>query len=140
LSYLDLFTESYARVVLDPSRPEQLVARFYEQFLSRSELAQELFQNADMDKQRANLRSGMLHVGGFVSTGLQPTIGMRSLAASHQGMQLTRADYDLWLECLVDAVGEVDPPAKVDVADAWRIALAPAISFMLLSSSAQGTS
>lgn len=88
-----------------------------------------------MDLQRAHLRSGMLHVGSFVSTGLQPTAGMRAIAASHRGMHLTRADFDLWLECLVDAVGEVDPPARADVADAWRIALAPAISFLLLSSS-----
>jgi hemoglobin-like flavoprotein len=140
LSYLTLFNESFARVVLDPSRLEQLVSCFYAQFLARSQRAQELFEHVDMDKQRASLRGGLLHVGSFVSTGMKPTSGLRSIAASHQAMHLTRADYDLWLECLVDAVGEVDPPARADVADAWRIALAPAISFLLLSSSLRGAS
>lgn len=135
MSYLILFNESYARVVLNPSRLEQLVSHFYDQFLSRSQRAQELFKNVDMDAQRSHLRAGMLHVGSFVATGLKPTAGLRAIAASHQGMHLTRADFDLWLECLVDAVGEVDPPAQAEVADAWRIALAPAFSFLLLASS-----
>lgn len=39
LSYLTLFNESYARVVLNPSRLEQLVSCFYVQFLSRSQRA-----------------------------------------------------------------------------------------------------
>jgi hemoglobin-like flavoprotein len=55
-------------------------------------------------------------------------------------MNLTRADYDLWLECLIDAIGEVDPPAQANVADAWRIALAPAISYLLIASSSQESS
>ncbi len=140
MSYLALFNESYARVVLNPVRLEQLVARFYDQFLSRSERAQELFQDVEMDQQRSRLRVGLLQVGSFVSTGLQPTAGLRSIAASHQGMNLTRADYDLWLECLIDAIGEVDPPAQANVADAWRIALAPAISYLLIASSSQESS
>jgi len=135
LSYLTLFNESYARVALDPSRLEQLVARFYEHFLSRSERAQDLFQRVDMDTQRAHLRGGLLHVGSFVTTGLHASSTLCRLATSHQAMRLTRADYDLWLECLIDAVGEVDPPARADIADAWRITLAPAISFLLLSNS-----
>lgn len=69
MSYLALFNESFAC----------------------SERAQELSRQVDMDQQRSRLRNGMLLIGTFVSTGLQPTSSLRSIASS---LRLTRADYD----------------------------------------------
>lgn len=135
MSFLTLFNESFARVVLDPSRLEKLVPRFYEVFLARSDRARQLFEGVEMEGQHAHLRVGLLQVGTFVTTGFSPTMALRRLAASHQAMGLTRGDYALWVECLIEALDDVDPPVKGDLADAWRVALAPAITFMQLPSS-----
>ena len=135
MNYLELFNESYARIVLDPQRVERLVAVFYDRFLARSARIRELFSGSDMEAQRVMLRRGLLTVGTFVTTGLRATAQMRRLAQVHQELGLTQADYLEWTDALIDALAEVDPPLRPEVADAWRVALAPAIQFMQLPGS-----
>ena len=132
LNFTQLFNESYARIVLDPERAERLVEIFYERFLSRSARIRELFSETDMQQQRQHLRRGLLTVGTFVTTGLRSTREMNRLAGVHQSLGLTEADYQDWMDALIAALREVDPGMRNEVADAWRVCLAPAITFMQL--------
>lgn len=129
-----LFNESYARTALHPQRSEQLVDIFYKRFLGRSARIRELFSETDMEQQREHLRRGLLTVGTFVTTGLHATAEIRRLARLHQALGLTAADYQDWMESLIEAIGETDPPLRPEVADAWRVCLAPAVAFMQLQS------
>lgn len=132
LNFTELFNESYARNVLDPQRAEKLVEVFYERFLSRSARIRELFSQTDMQQQQVHLRRGLLTVGTFVTTGLRPTQEMHRLARVHQAMGLTAADHQDWMDSLIAALSEVEPGMRPEVADAWRICLAPALTFMQL--------
>lgn len=132
MNYTELFNESYARIVLDPPRAERLVEVFYESFLSHSARIRELFSDTDMQQQRQHLRRGLLTVGTFVTTGLRPTREMSRLAVAHQELGLTSADYQDWMDALIASLREVDPGMQREVADAWRVCLAPAITFMQL--------
>lgn len=134
MNYSELFHESYARVVLDKERAEKLVSVFYERLLARSARLRELFSGINMEHQRQHLRLGLVTVGTFLSTGLKSTREMDRLAEIHRALGLTPADYQDWLDALIEAIAEVDAPLRPEVADAWRIAVAPALVFMQLPS------
>ena len=57
------------------------------------------------------------------------------LSRSLQENGASAADLQRRLDCLLDAVAEVDPPFLSEAEAAWRIALSPAFTFMQLPQS-----
>jgi hypothetical protein len=89
------------------------------------------FANTDMSAQRTMLHDSLLIMVDFNRTRV-PSPALAKLAAVHSRRQqdIAPAFYDLWLDSLVAAVREHDPDFSAEVELAWRIALAPGISFM----------
>jgi hemoglobin-like flavoprotein len=131
MDYLQLFVDSYKRVMAREISQESFFQAFYRIFLSSSPEAAEKFRNTDMNRQQEMLRMSMDHMTYF-SLDRQATENLRSIARVHgrTGADIPPELYDVWLEALVETVRLFDPDYDDEVDLAWRVALAPGITYM----------
>ncbi len=132
-NYLEIFTESFERDVKISMAGKDFFAAFYDAFVDDSAEAAEKFRNVDMRRQREHLRKSLDHMVYF-SIDRQASDEMLRIARVHSksGNDIRPALYDSWLESLVRTVREYDPRFSDDVEIAWRVVLAPGISYMQL--------
>ena len=128
IDYEQLFNDSFERV---RARGDRFYARFYELFLSADPRVAQRFAHTDMAAQRQMLHESLAYVVAF-SAKKQAGTYLQSVAHRHGDADLAipRELFELWLECLLQAVGELDPRFNDDVQSAWRVMLAPGLAFM----------
>ena len=107
---------------------------FYERFVDSSDEVREKFAHTDFEKQTKMLADSLL-VLAVAAQGRQDSPSwdaLPRLAARHSKAQLDIAPhlYDLWLECLIQAVKDSDPQFSPNVEHAWRETLAVGIAYM----------
>jgi hemoglobin-like flavoprotein len=125
---LELFDASLTRCYADP----RFLERFYELFLEASPEAREKFAHTDMAQQRRMLKASlvlmMLGAGGKQ----EGAAHMERIAGVHGKAELDipPALYDVWMDCLIKAVGEFDPQSDEALLQTWRRVLASGIAFM----------
>jgi len=106
--------------------------RFYELFLASSPEIAAKFRDSDLERQKEalleSLQSMLLvrEMGGLVKGHL------KRVADSHSRHQrdIQGPLYDLWEDCLLQAIGEHDPQFDAELENKWRQALRPGIEFM----------
>jgi len=130
MNYAALFNDSFDRVA-GADAGGRLYAAFYERFLASDPLVVDAFANTDMEGQRAMLRESMAFVIGFSQTKDAGTY-LESVARRHGSAHLGIDErlFDLWMDCLVATVGDLDPRFDSSVEIAWRSMLAPGLEFM----------
>ncbi len=125
----ELFNDSYERCL---SRPGFL-ERFYEIFMASSEEIAAKFARTDFKKQRRALRVSLYLLMSAAGASLpEVTVHLERIAEVHSRRQLDIKPelYDLWLDCLLQAVRERDPLLDKDTEAAWRNVLAYGIQVM----------
>lgn len=132
-NYLEIFTESFQRVVGAKVGGVDFFAAFYDAFVSDSAEAAEKFRNVDMQRQQEHLRKSLDHMV-FFSIDRQATEEMLRIAAVHSnsGNDIQPELYERWLDSLLRTVRAFDPEYDDEVEIAWRVVLAPGISYMQL--------
>ena len=132
-NYLEVFTDSFLRVAEAKIGETGFFTAFYDAFVSDSAEAAEKFRNVDMQKQQEHLRKSLDHMV-FFSIDRQATDEMLRVAKiqSKTGHDIRPDLYERWLESLVGTVRAFDPEFDDEVEIAWRVVLAPGISFMKL--------
>ena len=132
-NYLEIFTASFQRVVDGSVGDVDFFEAFYESFVGNSPEAAEKFRNVDMQKQREHLRKSLDHMVYF-SIDRQAGDEMSRIARAHSrsGNDIHPELYLLWLDSLVSTVRAYDPDFNDEVEIAWRVVLAPGISYMQL--------
>ena len=130
-NYLEIFDDSFQRVVANRINGRDFFERFYEIFLTSSPEVAEKFKNTDMGTQKLMLRQSISFMINF-STTHQTNEYLDRIAAIHSKAQfdIRPALYDLWLDCLIQTVNEFDDHFNTHVTLAWRIVLSPGITFM----------
>jgi len=131
VNYDEVFTRSMERVLGNGAYNPAFIGTFYDVFLATSPAVADKFARTDMSAQRTMLHDSLLIMVDFNRTRV-PTAALEKLATIHSRAQhdVSPAFYDLWLDSLVGAVRQHDPEFSAEVDLAWRIALAPGISFM----------
>lgn len=126
-----VFSSSYARVVGQGAYNPAFVSRFYELFLASSPEVAGRFENTDMSRQKTMLHDSFTTLVEF-NRQRRLSTQMAHLAAVHgpNASDIRPALYDLWLESLIQTVAEFDPDFDRDVELAWRLTLAPGISYL----------
>ncbi|MEM0954581.1 MAG: globin domain-containing protein [Pseudomonadota bacterium] len=127
----EAFSGSMARVLGNGAYNPAFIRSFYDIFLETSPAVARKFENTDMSAQRTMLHDSLLMMVEFNKT-RNPSPALQQLANSHSRRvhDVTPEFYDLWLDSLIAAVSRHDPEFN-DTADlAWRIALAPGITYM----------
>ncbi len=135
MNYLAEFHESYERImgpqIQISAQGQRFFDYFYGQFIENNPGAKQAFRNTDMERQKQMLRKSLLFMANF-SCCEEGTEFMGRIAQTHSRKQynITPELYDQWLSCMVDTVRKFDPLFDDDVEIAWRLSLAPGISYM----------
>ncbi|HVN86095.1 MAG TPA: globin [Candidatus Binatia bacterium] len=124
---LALFNDSleYCR-----SSPEFLT-RFYEHFIATSSEVASLFAATDFAHQRRVLGTALYTIMGQCrSSSVPPELEAIARRHSRSDRNVRPELYDLWLDCLLQAVREFDPRFTARTEHAWRVVLSVGIAFM----------
>ena len=105
MDYLQLFVDSYKRVLVSDRRDENFFDAFYRPFISRSPQAAEKFKDTNMRRQQEMLHTSIDHMIYF-------SMDRRAT------------------ETLLEAVRLIDPDYDDDIDLAWRVVLAPGVTYM----------
>jgi len=126
-----LFEASYGRVVQDGAYNPEFIGRFYDLFFASSEQVERRFARTDMSRQKTMLHDS-LHTMVQFSRTRRLTDALARLARIHsRGEQdIPPALYDRWLDSLMQTVREFDPQFDQNTELAWRLTLAPGISYL----------
>jgi len=130
-NYLELFDDSFHRVMHRTIEDKDLIQRFYEIFLSSSPEAAKKFEKTDMEVQKQLLRQSVSFMLSF-STTLKSSSHLKSIARRHSKSQVDIHPglYDQWLNCFLKTVKEFDPEFDQEIELAWRVILSPGIAYM----------
>jgi len=134
INYGDVFDASFHRILGDGAFNPAFTTRFYEIFLGRDPDIADRFANTDMSAQKTMLHDSLFTLVDFYrNRTLTPQL--RRLAAVHSRAQhdIPADLYDRWINALAAAVAEFDPDYDEDVGLAWRLVLAPGITYMRYS-------
>ena len=124
---VELFNDSLERCTCDPA----FLRRFYALFLASSDTVARKFEHTDLQRQARMLKTS-LYIMMLASGGSERTAHLERLARLHSRAELDIKPelYDLWLDRLVQAVGEFDPMFDPEIETAWRRMLQPGIECM----------
>lgn len=107
---------------------------FYQRFVGSSEEIRAKFAGTDMKRQVRMLEDSLYVVAvavqgeqGSLARGDLPRIAARH---SRKDLDIRPGLYDLWLECLIEAVRAHDPQVSTEVETAWRETMAFGIDYM----------
>ncbi|MEM1114167.1 MAG: globin [Pseudomonadota bacterium] len=130
-NYDDIFAMSFDRVLHDGAYSPALISDFYKVFLAASPDVADKFAQTDMAAQRTMLHDSLNTLVDFFRTRV-PSPQLQKLAEIHSrgAHDIPPAYYDIWLNSLVTALSRHDPEFNEAVELAWRIALAPGITYM----------
>jgi len=130
MTYAELahFNDSLTRCTSDP----QFLERFYDLFLASSDEVRHKFSKTDLQKQRRMLQASFYMVMLAADGPLEGTVPLEYLAALHSQRHLDIPPhlYDLWLDCLLQAVRESDPQWTPETESLWRSMMAKGMAFM----------
>ena len=126
---IELFNDSLARCL----RSDQFFQRFYELFLASSEEVRDKFRATDFRKQRRMLQTSFYMLVEYIALGWPECEAyLDRIAAAHgkHGRDIAPRLYDLWLDCLLLAVKEVDGHFSTEVEAAWRYVMGAGILYL----------
>ena len=130
MTYAELahFNDSLTRCTNNP----RFLERFSAFFLASSDEVRHKFSTTDLRKQRRLVQASFYMV--MLAADDSPTVTVRFayLATLHSQSHLDIPPhlYDLWLDCLVQAVRESDHQCTSEMESLWRRMMANGIAFM----------
>ena len=127
-SHVGRFNSSLTRCL----RSKTFFQRFYELFLASSAEVRDKFGAADTRKHRKKLQTSFYILMEYVSFGgPESRAYLERLAEDHsnRGRDIPPHLYDLWLDCLLQAVKECDQLYSDEVDAAWRYVMGAGISY-----------
>jgi hypothetical protein len=90
------------------------------------------FANTDLRVQKASLKVSLYMIMASIQRKPEGTVHLERIAARHSraGLDIGSRLYDLWLDCLIQAVRECDPGFHVETEQAWRRVMGVGIEFL----------
>ena len=125
---LERFDESLSRCYANPG----FLERFYQLFLEASPEARAKFAGTDMAQQRRMLKASLMlmMLAGGAGTGSMGHMAHIGAVHGKGGHDIPAPLYDIWLDCLLQAVREIDPRVDDTLLAVWRRVLEPGIAYM----------
>ena len=133
---LALFNDSLTRCTSQPL----FLERFYALFVSSSDEVRHKFRQTDFQKQRRLLQASFYMVMLQADGKPEGAVHFERIADLHSQRHLDIPPplYDLWLDCLMQAVREYDPEWMPETESLWRRMMAHGIAFMKARYQAEG--
>lgn len=129
--FLDSYTRIFGPQINISARGDIFFSQFYQRFLASSNDVVEAFKGTDMAKQQSMLKKSILYSIHFMTDSASFDM-MNKIAVSHsrKHYNIKPELYDLWLDCLIFTVREMDPEYSDEVELAWRLAFSQCITYM----------
>lgn len=121
----EIYNDSFERCTANPG----FLMRFYELFLDSSPQVKKAFNNTDL-KQQTRIVKKSLYTLTMAMVGTKESLEeLERLGHAHGrgGLRIEPGMYDLWLNCLLQAVKDYDKGWTPEVENSWRIMLKPHI-------------
>ena len=124
MSPADLVMQSYGRCCASSG----FFDSFYQYFLASSPEIREKFAHTNMPAQKQLLRQGILNL--VMHARSMPDTKLRALGCSHArgALDIRPELYDLWLQALLQSIGEHDGQCDANTRLAWHEVLNKGIS------------
>ena len=124
----ELFNDSLERC----TSGRRFLDRFYELFVASSAEVAAKFANTDFRVQKAALKVSLYMIMASIQRKPEGTVHLERIAARHSrsGLDIGSHLYDLWLDCLIQAVRECDPPFGEETEQVWRRVMRVGIEFL----------
>jgi hemoglobin-like flavoprotein len=105
---------------------------FYRTFIASSTEVAEKFKHTDFKRQKIMLRTSlyMMMLAAMGKPEAQEHLQRIARVHGRASHDIRPALYDLWLDCLIQAVERFDPAFNQDTENAWRAMMKPGIDFM----------
>ena len=136
MDFIEEFNNSYERILgssigVKPGKGQKFFDYFYQLFIESSPEVAHAFRHTNMNVQIQMLKRSLFFAVSFLAC-KESFDFMERIAKKHSRREhnIAPALYDLWLDCMIAAVAKFDPSYNDDVELAWRLALAPAITYM----------
>jgi hemoglobin-like flavoprotein len=125
---IELFNDSLERC----SSGHRFLDRFYELFVASSTEVAAKFANTDFRVQKAALKVSLYMIVSSIEQKPEGNVHLERIAARHSrsGLDIGPHLYDLWLDCLIQAVRECDPRFGEETEHAWRRVMRVGIDFL----------
>ena len=133
---LALFHDSLTRCTSQPL----FLERFYALFVSSSDEVRHKFRQTDFQKQRRLLQASFYMMMLQADGKPEGAVHFERIADLHSQRHLDIPPhlYDLWLDCLLQAVRAYDPEWMPETESLWRRMMAHGIAFMKARYQAEG--
>ncbi|MDH5326676.1 MAG: globin [Gammaproteobacteria bacterium] len=127
----ELFDQSYERVKGIRQHGKGFFDIFYDKFITASDIVAEHFRNTDMQRQREMLEKSFYSLFIFYATS-NANDYLDKIAKQHGKHALNIPDelYDIWIDCLLETVKELDPEYTPEIELSWRLVLSAGIVYM----------
>ena len=124
----ELFNDSLERC----TSSRRFLDRFYELFVASSAEVAAKFANTDFRVQKAALKVSLYMIMASIERKPEGTVHLERIAARHSrsGLDIGPHLYDLWLDCLIQAVRECDPLFGEETERVWRRVMRVGIEFL----------
>jgi truncated hemoglobin YjbI len=123
---IELFNDSLERCRQAPG----FLDAFYDRLMRAAPEIPALFRDTDFLRQKRMLTMSFYLLLGAAQGYTEGVTHIQRLAEVHAARGIPRALYDVWLECLIQTVSELDPRYTRGIGDAWREFLMPAVEAM----------
>jgi hemoglobin-like flavoprotein len=125
---IELFNDSLERC----TSGRRFLDRFYELFVASSAEVAAKFANTDFRVQKSALKVSLYMIMSSIERKPEGTVHLERIAARHsrRGLDVGPHLYDLWLDCLIQAVRECDPLFGEETEQAWRRVMRVGIEFL----------
>jgi hemoglobin-like flavoprotein len=122
------FSDSLGRCQDNPA----FISRFYDLFIAASPEAAEKFRDTDFERQRRAMSSSLYALVLAMEGGRAASLYLDRIARQHgrKDLGIRPELYEVWLECLIEAVKECDSQYSDEIERLWRDAMAFGIGFM----------
>lgn len=127
LEFSGIFSASFERLMA--RRDTDFIQAFYDLFIASSPKVAQVFNRTDMDRQAEMLRMSLTQMMAFAAN-RSANVYLQKVAAVHSELGISDELFRLWLQCLLQAVRDLDPHYDARVEMAWRVTMAPGLEFM----------
>ena len=130
VSVIGLFNDSLERCQADP----RFLDRFYETFIASDKAVAGKFARTDLKRQRVMLETSLYLL--LEASGRNPSAEslahLEHIAVLHDRNHhdVPPAMYELWLDCMIRTVREIDPKCTERTEESWRTVLGQGIRIM----------
>ena len=128
-NHIALFNDSLERCC---QRRRRFLDRFYSLFIGASDEVRQKFAHTSMARQKQMLATSLYQMTSAIGGTGHALAALEGIAQIHSKKRhdIRPELYDLWLECLLQAVRDFDPQCSAETERAWRAVMGYGIEFL----------